>query len=162
MFLKKVVPHATEAITKTKLSKWCPPSAEALLFVLLENNYDQWMWDRHLTEPMPTPLYTERARSGYKYQGWSQAGIDRYNKIMDHVELCRKNDAKEEAEDDDYESLEMKLLREAKKVLKDVKKRKCVHVQKEKEKRPKCSMPKNFAFWDQPEYEGDKENFEEV
>ena len=163
IFLKKVVPHAMEAITKTRLSEWCTPASEALLFVLIENNYDQWQALYADKDSIPAARYTDQAKSGYKYQGWSQRGIARYNEIMKQIEDGQAEDEEKEKLNPppkNFQSMERKLLLEARKVLKDKKARTCVQVHKEMNKRPRCSMPKNFAFWDQPKFEGDKENLE--
>ena len=71
----------------TNFGDFCEKATEALLFLFLENSYDKWV-SKAKGEVGGTPLYSgkEEGRSGVRFGGYSQAGIDRYNKLYDEIE----------------------------------------------------------------------------
>ena len=74
----------------TNFGDVCEKATEALLFLFLENSYNKWV-AKAKGEAGGTPLYSgkEEGRSGVRFGGYSQAGIDRYNELYDEIEDSR-------------------------------------------------------------------------
>jgi hypothetical protein len=71
---------------KCVVSKMSTASDEALVILCIENSHARWMWeslapeDRDGTEK-PKAMYTDSSNKAYKYGGWTEQGIDRYNEL---------------------------------------------------------------------------------
>ena len=76
----------------TNFGDVCEKATEALLFLFLENSYNKWV-AKAKGEAGGTPLYSgkgkEEGRSGVRFGGYSQAGIDRYNELYDEIQDAR-------------------------------------------------------------------------
>ena len=60
------------------------------MFLFLENSYNEWV-AKAKGEAGGTPLHLgkEEGRSGVRFGGYSQAGIDRYNELHDEIQDFR-------------------------------------------------------------------------
>ena len=91
------------------IESYCPVSGEALLFLLLENNYNYWVaeWKRKnksneaTREPtsMSTQKYTKGTQggNGRSFGGWNNLAKTRFNKYVDIIEEVNNNEEKREA-----------------------------------------------------------------
>ena len=87
----------------TNIDTYCPVSAEALLFLLLENNYDywvaEWKWKNKSSEAtrqstaMSTQKYTTGTQggNGRSFGGWNYSAMIRFNEYVDIIEEVNKN-----------------------------------------------------------------------
>ena len=69
------------------MSKICSVSDEALVHVCIENNHARWSWEARSEEDRngeekPVPPYTECGFKAYKYSGWNERGIERFNLLV--------------------------------------------------------------------------------
>ena len=68
---------------KVLVSKMATRSDEALLLVIMENSIEKWTKEYHNPAADPKmwgePKYTKKRNETRKHQGWSEAGIARYN-----------------------------------------------------------------------------------
>ena len=72
------------------VSKICSVSDEALVHVCIENNHARWSWEAQSEEDRngeekPVPPYTECGFKAYKYSGWNEKGIKRFNYLVGTV-----------------------------------------------------------------------------
>ena len=74
---------------------------------------------------------------------------------MTKIQDSKKEDDESKEEDENYKGLEIQLMERAAMTFRKVLKRKSLERYKEEEKRPKFSVPKNYAHWDRPLYEGE-------
>ena len=93
----------------TNIDTYCPVSAEALLFLLLENNYDYWVAelkkknksneDTAETTTMHTQKYTKGTQggNGKSFGGWNNLAKIRFNEYVDIIEEFNKDEEKVEA-----------------------------------------------------------------
>lgn len=84
------------------ISKYCTPSTEAIVLLIIENNYNRWI-DEHnnvekLRKELAPPLYTnggisKRGGKATSKQGggWSTEGIRRFNELIVMVNSDRKS-----------------------------------------------------------------------
>jgi len=86
---------------KQQISEFASPSDEALAILMLENNYTRWvdMAKRgDTTRSTILPQYTNGGvsegdvASNRQYQGWSDAGLDRFNVLFRLVKEDRASD----------------------------------------------------------------------
>ena len=97
----------------TNIGKYCLVSAEALLFLLLENNYDYWVANLKKkyksnensgdgdgdgdgngeTTYRPTQKYTKgiHGGNGKSFGGWNISAKIRFNEYVDIIEEVNKN-----------------------------------------------------------------------
>ena len=89
-----------------KLYALVSTSDEAYGILLLENNWKYWEWEEHMCmgllqgdyRPRPVPRYTTgRGGKARRLQGWSPAGVARYNRILEAVKKDR-NDHQQQAD----------------------------------------------------------------
>ena len=90
----------------TNIGKYCPVSAEALLFLLLENNYNYWVAELKRknksnketaeTTQMCTQKYTKGTQggNGRSFGGWNDLAKIRFNEYVDIIEEFNKNKEK--------------------------------------------------------------------
>lgn len=69
--------------------EWLSPSLEAFSLLCLENFYAKVRSQINGEDPVARPKWTE-GRGSKKFQGWNQAGIVRYNELLDKVRKDRK------------------------------------------------------------------------
>lgn len=101
----------------TNIDTYCPVSAEALLFLLLENNYDYWVGELKKknksnkdggdsdgdgngeTTYRPTQKYTKGTQGGNGkcFGGWNNSAKIRFNEYVDIIEEFNKDEEKVEA-----------------------------------------------------------------
>lgn len=72
------------------VSKICSVSDEALVIVCMENNHARWSWEmkndeQRNGEEKPVPPYTETGSKAYKYGGWTERGIARFNELTETI-----------------------------------------------------------------------------
>ena len=94
-FQQYIIPETREYLTKKPLTKWCPVAAEALLFLMIENNYEVWMEEAEKDEdddssPTKTPKYTEKRGTGRRFGGWGNDGIKRFNELYNEIQKHRR------------------------------------------------------------------------
>ena len=84
----------------TNFGDVCEKATEALLFLFLENSHSEWVAKAKGEGGGGTPLHTgkEEGRSGVRFGGYSQDGIDRYNKLYDGIQEARKTTVGKEME----------------------------------------------------------------
>ena len=86
----------------TNLEIYCPVAGEALLFLLLENNFKVWAAESERRDkseeekeemaPLPTPKYSGRTvANGRTHGGWKNAAKIRFNEYVDIIEDFNKN-----------------------------------------------------------------------
>ena len=85
------------------IESYCPVSGEALLFLLLENNYDYWVakwkWKNKSngaaveSTQMSTQKYTKGTQggNGRSFGGWNNLAKIRFNEYVDIIEEVNKN-----------------------------------------------------------------------
>ena len=88
------------------IENYCPVSGEALLFLLLENNYDYWVaeWKRKNksnevtmeSANMSTQKYTKGTQGGNSrsFGGWNYVAKIRFNEYVNIIENVDKNEEK--------------------------------------------------------------------
>ena len=88
------------------IDNYCPVSGEALLFLLLENNYTYWVaeWKRKNKsneetmelENMSTQKYTKGTQggNGNSFGGWNYLAKIRFNEYVNIIEGVNKNEEK--------------------------------------------------------------------
>ena len=140
-FLQYIIPETRLYLTKKQLTKWCPVAAEALLFLLIENNYEVWMEEAEKekdddSSPTKTPKYTEKRGSGRRFGGWGNDGIKRFNQLYNEIQKQRRSSTLGTA-------LEKKLVETAFTVGFTEKKRKRQYLEDGVE--PKYDMPSDFS-----------------
>ena len=75
---------------KLVVSKMSTASDEALVILCIENSHARWVWEHEKqtngeeTEK-PKPMYTDSSNKAYKYGGWTEKGIDRYNELTGNL-----------------------------------------------------------------------------
>jgi hypothetical protein len=87
-YLSTVMGKTKYSKNKDKLvvSKMSTASDEALVILCVENSHARWVWEHEKqtageeTEK-PKPMYTDSSNKAYKYGGWTEKGIDRYNEL---------------------------------------------------------------------------------
>lgn len=141
-FIKYIIPETREYILTRPFQEWCPISAEALLFVILENSYDLWVEEAlqcdseySVNDLESHAKWTERKGTGRKFGGWCNDGIKRFNEIFDKIGKWRDN-KKASLE------LQKKLEKGAKDLGMHKTKRKYNEI--EDGERPRCDMPSHF------------------
>ena len=88
------------------IESYCPVAGEALLFLLLENNYDYWVakwkWKNKLNKAtrestsMATQKYTKGTKggNGRSFGGWNYVAKIRFNEYVNIIEDVNKNKEK--------------------------------------------------------------------
>ena len=140
-FLQYIIPETREYLTKKPLTKWCPVAAEALMFLMIENNYEVWMEEAEKDEdddssPTKTPKYTEKRGTGRRFGGWGNDGIKRFNELYNEIQKQRRTITLGTA-------LEKKLVETAFTVGFTERKRKRQYLEDGVE--PKYDMPSDFS-----------------
>ena len=91
------------------IESYCPVAGEALLFLLLENNYDyweaEWKWKNKSNEAtresisMATQKYTKGTKggNGRSFGGWNYSAMIRFNEYVDIIEEVNKNEEQVQA-----------------------------------------------------------------
>ena len=79
--------------------EWLSRSLEAFALLCLENYWDMVRSEARKDRMKEQPRWTKDARGKRKNQGWEQAGIRRYNQL---VELVKENRELYPGEDDSY------------------------------------------------------------
>ena len=76
----------------TNFGDVCEKATEALLFLFLENSHSEWVAKAKGEGGGGTPLCSgkEEGRSGVRFGGYSQDGMDRHNKLCDGIQEARK------------------------------------------------------------------------
>ena len=68
------------------ISEIATASDEAFVLLCLENSLDRWQHEHEKPEEVKkTPVYTASPAEASKYGGWSEAGIHRYNELLQHI-----------------------------------------------------------------------------
>ena len=86
----------------TILENYCPVAGEALLFLLLENNFkvqaaeserkDKSEEEKAAMAPLPTPKYSGRTvANGRTHSGWGNVANICFNEYVDIIEDFNKN-----------------------------------------------------------------------
>ena len=86
----------------TDIDKYCPVAGEALLFLLLENNYDRWVAEydrkdnskeeRKKMAALPAPKFSGCTEgNGRTCGGWKHSGKIRFNEYVDIINEFNKN-----------------------------------------------------------------------
>ena len=75
-----------ERVNCTKLPvEWLSPSLEAFSLLCLENFFARVKSQVKKEDPLARTKWTAEGRGSKKFQGWNQAGIVRYNELVDKV-----------------------------------------------------------------------------
>jgi hypothetical protein len=94
-FLTCAEPEMKKKVKHEPMHQWCTIAVEAVVHVIVENNYELWE-DEHKKAKDENHVLskvaqcTNNAKSGAKYAGWNDKGIDRYNDIHDAINKARK------------------------------------------------------------------------
>ena len=86
----------------TNIEKYCPVAGEALLFLLLENNYDRWVAEykrkdnskeeRQKMAPLPASKFSGYMQGNGRICGrWKHSGKIRFNQYVDIINDFNKN-----------------------------------------------------------------------
>ena len=79
-----------ERVNSTKLpGEWLSPSLEAFSLLCVENFFERIKSQVKNEDPVARAKWTE-GRGCKKFQGWNQAGILRYNELIENVQKDRK------------------------------------------------------------------------
>jgi hypothetical protein len=76
--------------------EWLSRSLEAFALLCLENYHEMVKSEVRKDQVKEQPRWTRDARGKRKNQGWEQAGIRRYNQLVEHVKENREQYAKED------------------------------------------------------------------
>jgi hypothetical protein len=88
------------------LSESVTVSDEAFALLILVNNWDKWMAEHNSLARKIDALYTSSTQGNKKFSGWSDAGIQKYNKLFDQIEKDRSSDQRREMEEKFLKSLQ--------------------------------------------------------
>ena len=81
---------AVERVNCTKLPvEWLTPSLEAFSLLCVDNFFERIRSQVKNEDPVARAKWTE-GRGCKKFQGWNEAGIVRYNELLDNVRNDRK------------------------------------------------------------------------
>ena len=103
-FMKPLIHRYSQDVNPgtTNVENYCPVAGEALLFLLLENNFKVWAAESERKDkseeekeemaPLPTPKYSGRTvANGRTHGGWKNAAKIRFNEYVDIIEDFNKN-----------------------------------------------------------------------
>ena len=135
-FIQPLIHQYNQEISQetNNIENYCPVSGKALLFLLLENNYDYWVAalkkknksneDTAETAQMHTQKYTKGTQggNGKSFGGWNSLAKVRFNEYIDIIEEFNKKKEKVDSHN--------KALKKA-----------CAELKKEKEAKNNSASP---------------------
>jgi hypothetical protein len=95
MFCEQVLSHVVgREVWKKRchtnaIEEFVTVSDEAFALFLLENSWDVWIATSAKETEIPETRYSQRGPGIKKYGGWTEEGIERFNKLYDIVEEDR-------------------------------------------------------------------------
>ena len=95
-------------------SQWCNPTSEAFAFIVVLNSYEAWKEEAkygrkgkpkdkenttNANDKGPTPTqWTNKSANGKMFEGWTQEGINAFNKMVEKIKDHRKTEEGEALE----------------------------------------------------------------